>query len=445
MSETPTVATLINARWLLTMVPDQPVLENYCIAIDKGRIQAIGPQGSLAIQAAETVDLEDHVVMPGLINAHGHTAMSLFRGLADDLPLMDWLQQHIWPAEGRWVDPAFIREGALLAMAEMIRGGTTCFSDMYFYPNVVAKAAVSSHIRCQLSFPILDFPTNWAQNADEYLRKGLQLHDDYRNHPLVNVAFGPHAPYTVSDEPLKKVVTMAMETGAGIQMHLHETAFEVTEAERQTGRRPIARLHELGLLSPQFQAVHMTQLNDGEIELLAQTGSHVIHCPESNLKLASGFCPVTKLLAAGVNVALGTDGAASNNDLDMFSEMRTAALLAKGASQDPAAVPARQALAMATINGARALGLEDTTGSLEVGKAADLIAVHLDDVTCQPHYHLESQLVYATPASQVTDSWIGGTRVMNQRQLTTIELVAVLRDARLWKAQIQQADEHPDD
>ncbi|MAR92386.1 MAG: N-ethylammeline chlorohydrolase [Pseudomonadales bacterium] len=445
MSETPTVATLINARWLLTMVPDQPVLENYCIAIDKGRIQATGPQGSLAIQAAETVDLEDHVVMPGLINAHGHTAMSLFRGLADDLPLMDWLQQHIWPAEGRWVDPAFIREGALLAMAEMIRGGTTCFSDMYFYPNVVAKAAVSSHIRCQLSFPILDFPTNWAQNADEYLRKGLQLHDDYRNHPLVNVAFGPHAPYTVSDEPLKKVVTMAMETGAGIQMHLHETAFEVTEAERQTGRRPIARLHELGLLSPQFQAVHMTQLNDGEIELLAQTGSHVIHCPESNLKLASGFCPVTKLLAAGVNVALGTDGAASNNDLDMFSEMRTAALLAKGASQDPAAVPARQALAMATINGARALGLEDTTGSLEVGKAADLIAVHLDDVTCQPHYHLESQLVYATPASQVTDSWISGTRVMNQRQLTTIDLVAVLRDARLWKAQIQQADEHPDD
>ena len=445
MSENTFVSTLINARWVLTLDPEQPFLEHQSIAIDKGHIAAIGPQGSLAVEAAETIELPDHVLMPGLINAHGHASMTLFRGLADDLPLMEWLQHHIWPAEARWVDEAFTLEGAQLAMAEMIRSGTTCFSDMYFYPNIVAKAAVTANMRCQLSFPILDFPTNWAQNADEYLRKGLQLHDDYRNHPLVNVAFGPHAPYTVSDEPLKKVNTMSVETNMAVQIHLHETAFEVEDAVNNTGKRPLQRLHDLGMLNPQLQAVHMTQLNDDEIRLLAETGTHVIHCPESNLKLASGFCPVAKLIDAGVNVALGTDGAASNNDLDMFGEMRTAALLAKGVAQDPSALPAHQALKMATINGARALGIEDLTGSLKVGKAADMIAVHMDDVTCQPHYHVESQLVYATPASQVTDSWIGGKQVMKNRQLTTIDLDDILSRAKLWKAQIQLADEHTDE
>ncbi|RLU02931.1 MAG: TRZ/ATZ family hydrolase [Ketobacter sp.] len=445
MSENNTVATVINARWVLTMDPNQPFLENQSIAVDKGRITAIVPRGTLAVQAFETIELPDHVLMPGLINAHGHAAMTLFRGLADDLPLMEWLQNHIWPAEARWVDEAFTQEGALLAMAEMIRSGTTCFSDMYFYPNIVAKAAASAHMRCQLSFPILDFPTNWAQNADEYLRKGLQLHDDYRNHPLINVAFGPHAPYTVSDAPLKKVAAYSVETNMAVQIHLHETAFEVEEAVKNTGQRPIARLNDLGLLNPQLQAVHMTQLTDDEIQLLAETGTHVIHCPESNLKLASGFCPIAKLVEAGVNVALGTDGAASNNDQDMFGEMRTAALLAKGVSQDPSAVPAQTALQMATINGARALGIDDLTGSLEVGKAADMIAVHMDDVTCQPHYHVESQLVYATPASQVTDSWIGGKQVMRNRQLTSIDLEDILTKAKLWKAQIQMADEHPNE
>jgi len=445
MSDTNTVATLIHARWILTMDPAQPFLEQHTIAIDKGRIVAIAPRDSLSLQAKEVVELDDHVLMPGLINAHGHASMSLFRGLADDLPLMEWLQNHIWPAEGRWVDEQFTLEGALLAMAEMIRSGTTTFSDMYFYPNMVAKAASSAHMRCQLAFPILDFPTNWAQNAEEYLRKGLQLHDDYRNHPLINVAFGPHAPYTVSDGPLQKVAAYSVETNMAVQMHVHETAFEVDDAVNQHGQRPLARLNELGLLNPQLQAVHMTQLTDEEIQLLADTGSHVIHCPESNLKLASGFCPVAKLVAAGVNVALGTDGAASNNDLDMFGEMRTAALLAKGVAGDPSAIPAHVALQMATINGARALGLEQLTGSLEVGKAADMIAVHMDDVTCQPHYHVESQLVYATPSSQVTDSWIDGKRVMQERRLTTIDMEDILVKARAWKAQIQMVDEHRDE
>lgn len=445
MSQTNPVATLINARWVLTMDQAQPFLEHQSIAIDKGRIVALGPKGSLNLEALETIELDDHVLMPGMINAHGHAAMSLFRGLADDLPLMDWLQNHIWPAEGRWVDEEFAHEGALLAMAEMIRSGTTTFSDMYFYPTVVAKAAATAHMRCQLAFPILDFPTNWAQNAEEYLRKGLQLHDDYRNHPLINVAFGPHAPYTVSDAPLKKVSALAVETNMAVQMHVHETAFEVEEACNNNGQRPLARLNDLGLLTPQLQAVHMTQLTDEEIQLLADTGVHVVHCPESNLKLASGFCPVAKLVSAGVNVALGTDGAASNNDLDMFGEMRTAALLAKGIAGDPSAIPAHVALQMATINGARALGIDHITGSLEVGKAADMIAVHMDDVTCQPHYHVESQLVYATPASQVTDSWIDGKHVMRGRELTTLDIDDILTKARSWKAQIQLADEHRDE
>lgn len=443
MPEKQIVDTLIHARWIVTVDAQQRILSDHSLAIDKGNIVAIEPTDQLTVQSSNEVTLNDHALMPGLINAHGHTPMTLFRGLADDLPLMEWLNDHIWPAEGRWVDEAFCLEGVELAMAEMIRSGTTCFSDMYFFPNVVAKAAAAANMRCQITFPILDFPSNWASGADEYLRKGLQLHDDYRNHDLINIGFGPHAPYTVSDGPLKKVSTMAVETNMPIQMHIHETAHEVEEAIQQTGMRPIERLNELGLLTPQLQAVHMTQLTDDEITLLAQTGTHVIHCPESNLKLASGFCPVAKLLEAGVNVALGTDGAASNNDLDLLGEMRTAALLAKGIAQNPAAVPADQALAMATINGAKALGIDHITGSIEAGKAADVIAINLSDIACQPHYHLASQLVYATPSSQITDSWIAGKRVMENRQLTTIELELILENAVQWKRKIQQADEAP--
>lgn len=443
MSEKQQVDTLIHARWVLTVDSNRSILENQSIAIQKGKILAIESRDQCSYQSNNQVELREHVIMPGLINAHGHTPMTLFRGLADDLPLMEWLNDHIWPAEGRWVDEAFTLEGVELAMAEMIRSGTTCFSDMYFFPNVVAKAAAAAHMRCQIAFPILDFPSNWASGADDYLRKGLQLHDDYRNHELVNIAFGPHGPYTVSDGPLQKVSTMAVETNMCIQIHLHETAHEVEEAVKQTGKRPIQRLNDLGLLTPQTQAVHMTQLNDDEIALLAETGTHVIHCPESNLKLASGFCPVDRLLKAGVNVALGTDGAASNNDLDMMGEMRTAALLGKGVAQDPSAVAAHEALAMATINGAKALGIDHITGSVETGKAADLIAINMSDISCQPHYHLESQLVYATPAHQVTDSWIAGKRVMENRKLTTVDIDTALANAIEWKQKIQQADEAP--
>ena len=434
------VSTLINARWIVTINPQQPIIENGCIAIDKGQIVAVAPQNQLKITAQTTIDLPNHALMPGLINAHGHTPMTLFRGLADDLPLMDWLNNHIWPAESRWVDDTFAYDGAELAIAEMILGGTTCFSDMYFFPEKVAKAAVASHMRCQLAFPILDFPTNWANTADEYIHKGLQLMDAYRNHELVDICFGPHAPYTVSDAPLKRILTLAEETNKPIQIHLHETAFEVEDALAKTGQRPIERLNQLGLLSPQTQAVHMTQLIDSDIDLLIKTGTHVIHCPESNLKLASGFCPVAKLLDAGVNVALGTDGAASNNDLDMFSELRSAALLAKGVSQNPAAVPAYQALEMATLNGAKAMGFEQDIGSLEAGKRADIIAVDLNAIQATPYYDIVSQLAYATAASQVTDVWIAGRRVLENRKLQSINLAATQLKANQWQQRIQARD-----
>ena len=432
---------IIHARWIIPMDKTRSILEDHAIVIHHGHVEGIFPRDKNPYTSSNTLDKSNHIVMPGLINAHTHAAMTLFRGLADDLPLMEWLNDHIWPAEHKWVNEQFIHDGTQLAMAEMIRGGTTCFSDMYFFPNIAAQAANEAHMRATMNFPVLDFPSAWAQDANEYLEKGLALHDAYRNHDLINIDFGPHAPYTVSDEPFQRIATVSAQTGMGIQIHLHETAHEVDEAIQQNGQRPLQRLDQLNLLTPQLQAVHMTQLTDEEIALLAKTGVHVIHCPESNLKLASGFCPVGKLLQAGVNVALGTDGAASNNDLDMFSEMRTAALLAKGVSGNPATVPAMQALEMATINGAKALGIADVTGSLEPGKFADMIAITLNAPETQPHYHPAAQLAYATTADKVTDSWVAGHQLMKDRKLTTLNTTDILARAAQWQTKIAGTDQ----
>ena len=434
------VDLIVNAQWIVTVNPERAVFRDHSLIVDKEKIIAIAPIDQQDYVSDQVIERRNHILMPGLVNAHTHAAMSLFRGLADDLPLMVWLNEHIWPAEGAWVSEDFVHDGAQLAIAEMLRGGTTCFNDMYFFPNITARVANDAHIRACLSFPILDFPSAWAQSADEYIHKGLALHDDFRSHDLVNVHFGPHAPYTVSDDPLKRIATVAVETQMGIHIHLHETAHEVEEATQQTGKRPIERLYELGLLNPQFQATHMTQLTDADIAMVAETGTHVVHCPESNLKLASGFCPVAKLLDRGINVALGTDGAASNNDLDMFGEMRTAALLAKGVANDPSAVPAEAALEMATINGARALGLDAVTGSLEVGKAADFIAVSLSAPESMPVYDPVSQLVYATTADKVTDSWVAGRRVMADRMLLTLHEENIMARCHQWQQKIAAAD-----
>lgn len=434
-----TIDTLINARWVIPVEPDGKTLEHHSIAVHGGKIVAVLPTQNAAGQyrATETVDLPQHALIPGLINAHTHAAMSLFRGLADDLPLMDWLNNHIWPAEAKWVGEAFVRDGTELAVAEMLKSGTTCFSDMYFFPEITARACIDAGMRACIGLIMIDFPSAWAQNAGEYLHKGLKLHDELRNSELVTTAFAPHAPYTVSDAPLEKIRMYADELDIPIHMHVHETAHEVEGSLAQYKKRPLARLTELGLLSPRLLAVHMTQLQPNEIESLAKANVNVIHCPESNLKLASGFCPVQALVKAGVNVALGTDGAASNNNLDMLEEMRIAALLAKGASGEATAVPAHMALRMATLNGAKALGLEARTGSLTAGKAADIAAIDLSVVSSLPVYDPVSQIVYTATRDQVTDLWVNGKHLLANRRLTTLDEAELQKKAVEWSNKIK--------
>lgn len=430
---------LVHARWIIPVEPDDSVLEHHAVAVQDGRILDVLPSDTALrrYRARHDRRLEQHAVLPGLINGHTHSPMALFRGLADDLPLMTWLNDHIWPAEGAWVSEEFVADGTRLALAEMIRGGTTCFNDMYFFPEVTARIAAQTGIRAVVGLIVLDAPSAWGDGADSYIAKGLALQDEYRQHPLVSTAFAPHAPYTVSNAPLARIRTLADELEIPVHIHVHETREEIGASLKEHGKRPIARLDELGLVNPGLVAVHMTQLKPEEIALIADAGAHVVHCPESNLKLASGLSPVAQLIAAGINVCLGTDGAASNNDLDLFGEMRTAALLAKGVAQDARALPAYQALRMATINGARALGLSHLTGSLEQGKSADIIAVDLAFPSTAPVYHPVSQLVYAAGREQVTDVWVSGKQLMRDGQLTTVDEDAVLQRAAQWRRRIQ--------
>ena len=437
------IDTLIQARWIIPVIPEHEWYENYALAINDGRIIDLLPKDEATnkYQANTQLTLDQHALIPGLINSHTHVSMSLFRGLADDLPLMEWLNDHIWPAESKWVSPEFVHDGTRLAIAEMLRGGTTCFNDMYFFPDETARVAAEAHMRATVGMILIDFPTVWAADADEYIHKGLKLHDEYRNHPLIKTAFAPHAPYTVSDAPLQRVQTLAEELDVPIHMHVHETADEIGGSLEQHEMRPLARLKKQNLISPRLLAVHMTQLEDEEIAQLTQSGSHVVHCPESNLKLASGFCPVNKLLNAGVNVALGTDGAASNNDLDMFGEMRTAALVGKAVAGNASAVPAATALSMATINGARALGIDDETGSLEIGKAADVVAVNLGCLDSLPVYNPVSHLVYATGRDKVSDVWVAGKHVVKDATLTTLDEKLIRQKAIEWGKKILAADQ----
>lgn len=430
----------INARWLIPVEPANTVLHHQAVIIQGDRIAAIVPQheADSRFRARETIDLASHVVLPGLINMHGHAAMSLFRGLADDLPLMTWLNDHIWPAEGAHVSESFIADGTQLAMAEMLRTGTTTFSDMYFFPEVAAQLAHDAGMRAQVCFPLLDFPTPWGAGPDEYLSKGAAFIEQWQGNEYIMPAIGPHAPYTVSDAPLRRAVALSAETGARLQVHLHETALEVNEAVEKSGQRPTRRLAELGVLNSLTQCVHMTQIDDSDIELLTQTGAHVIHCPESNLKLASGLCPVQKLTDAGVNVAIGTDGAASNNNLDLFGEMNTAALVAKVVAGDAAALPAHHAIAMATLHGARALGRDHELGSLAAGKLADLIAVDLSDPFLQPVYDPASHLVYSNHGRQVSHSWINGVPQVQDGRLTRIDVPDLMLRVKSWSERIGQ-------
>jgi 5-methylthioadenosine/S-adenosylhomocysteine deaminase len=434
------VDLLIQARWIIPVDDQNSVLQDHSVAVADGKILAIMPstEAHQRYLAREQLTLPDHVLMPGLVNTHGHAAMSLLRGIADDLPLQVWLEQHIWPLEARWVSDSFVYTGTRLAIAEMLRGGTTCFADMYFFPEASARAAVEAGIRAQLAAPVIDFPTPWAASPEEGISKIAALAAHWRGHPLVSIAFGPHAPYSVSDAPLRRVAELADSLDIPVHMHVHETAGEVEQSVAQLGMRPIRRLAQLGLLSPRLLCVHATALNEEDISLLRDSGAHVVHCPQSNLKLASGFCQVQRLLDAGINVALGTDGAASNNDLDMFSELGTAAMLAKAVAGDAAALPAHAALRMATLNGARAMGLDHLTGSLTPGKQADMIAVRMNELNAMPVYHPASHLTYSTRSDQVSHVWIDGKAVLVEGEHQTVDIAELKQQINHWQQRLQE-------
>ncbi|NID15286.1 TRZ/ATZ family hydrolase [Luteibacter yeojuensis] len=443
MSASPTeIDLLVEARWVVPVEPHAVVLEDHAVAVHEGAVVALLPiaEARAAYAPRERVVLDEHALIPGLVNAHTHNPMTLLRGLADDLPLMTWLKDHIWPAEARVMGPDFIRDGVELAVAEMIRGGTTCANENYFFPDVIAATYRAMGFRAVIGLPVIDFPTAWAKTADEYFSRALEVHDSLRGEPLLSTAFVPHAPYTVSDENFERIRVLADQLDIPVHLHTHETAHEVDEAVAKDGIRPFQRLQKLGIVNDRLVAVHMTQLTDAEIAACAKAGVSVVHCPESNLKLASGFCPVEKLRAAGVNVCIATDGCASNNDLDMFGEMRTAALLAKAVAGDAAAFDAAYALRAATLNGARAIGLGERIGSIEPGKRADLAAVRLDALETQPLYHVASQLVYAAGRHQVSDVWIDGRRKLAAGELVDIDTAAIRAKARAWRERIAAED-----
>lgn len=399
---------LIHARWLLPVLPKNTLLEHQAVVIDAGKIVDICAtiDANEKYQAKDNVMLDEHVLIPGLINLHTHAAMSLMRGLADDLPLMPWLQNHIWPAEQKLVSPSFVHDGTMLACAEMLSGGITTFNDMYFYPKSAAEAIVKMGMRANLGLVVLEFPTQYANDADGYMQLGSDARDALKHEPLLTFSFAPHAPYTVADNTFEKIAMLAEQIHIGIHTHLHETQAEIAQSEQQYGLRPLQRLANLGLLGGNLTLAHCVHLDDAEIQLLATQGCSIAHCPSSNLKLASGIAPINQYV--GVNIGLGTDGAASNNRLDMFTEMRLAALLAKGISGDATAVSAHQALEMATINGAKALNLGDKIGSIEIGKLADLTAVKLSEINMQPCFDVASHLVYVTGREQVSHVWVNG-------------------------------------
>lgn len=438
MSTPVCVDLLIEARWVVPVEPHGVVLDDHAVAVRDGGIVAVMPvsDARAAFQPEHTVRLPEHALIPGLVNAHTHNPMTLLRGLADDLPLMTWLEEHIWPVEGKVMGPEFIRDGVELAIAEMLRGGTTCANENYFFPDVIAATYKRHGFRAVVGLPVIEFPSPWAKTRDEYFERAIAVHDSLHGEKLLTTAFVPHAPYTVSDDSFERIRLLADQLDIPVHLHLHETQKEVDDARRESGLRPFQRMQKLGLVNDRLIAVHMTAVSDAEIEACAEAGVSVVHCPESNLKLASGFCPAERFRAAGVNLAIGTDGCASNNDLDMFGEMRTAAQLAKAVAHKADAFDAASALRAATFNGARAMGLEDRIGSIEPGKQADLAAVRLDVLEAQPLYDVTSQLVYATGRHQVTDVWIAGRRRLDARTLCDMDVPGLLERVRAWRARI---------
>lgn len=429
---------LIEAGFVIPVEPHGIVLEDHAVAVQGSTIVAILPtsQARQRFEPAETVSRPQAALVPGLVNAHAHNPMTLLRGIADDLPLKVWLQQHIWPIEGAVMGPDYVGDGVTLAIAEMLRGGTTCVNENYFFPDVQAATYKRHGFRARVGLPVIDFPSAWAKSDDEYFDRAGEVHDQWRGDPLVATAFAPHAPYTVDDANFERVRMLADQLDVPVHLHLHETAQEVQQSVEEHGQRPIARLDRLGLVNDRLIAVHMTQLTEAEIHLCAERGVSVVHCPESNLKLASGFCPACALQRAGVTLAIGTDGAASNNDLDMFGETRTAAILAKAVAGDAAGFDAFTALRAATLAGAKAIGLDHLVGSIQPGKQADLACIDLSALETQPLHHVVSQIVYATGRHQVSDVWIAGQRKLRDRVLVDMDEAGIAANARQWRERI---------
>ena len=433
------VDLVIRARWVVPVEPAGLVLDHHAVAVRDGRIVAVLPQAQVneRFRATTTVDLPRHLLMPGMVNLHAHAAMNLMRGIADDLPLMRWLQEAIWPTEARHVSAAFVRDGTRLAAAEMLRGGITTCNDMYFHPEAAAEAFAEMGMRAVVGLVMLEFPTPFASDVDDYLRKGLAARDQWQGHPLIGFSIAPHAPYTVSDASFGRALATADELALPIHLHIHETSREIEDSLALHGVRPLTRLARLGVLGENLIGVHAVHLDDADLELLTRHDCSVAHCPTSNMKLASGIAPVPRLLGAGLRVGLGTDGAASNNRLDLIHEMRHAALLAKVGSMDASALPAHAALRMATLDGARALGLGERIGSLETGKFADLCAVDLGALDCQPCFDPVSHLVYVAGREHVSHVWVSGeTRVDKGIRLLHINDSELLRLASVWQTKV---------
>jgi len=429
---------ILEPTWLLPIAPARTVLVDHSVVVHDGRIVARGPTREIdaRYRSADRRRLDGQLLMPGLVNAHGHAAMVLLRGLAEDLPFDAWLRDRVWPIEARFVSPEFVADGVALAIVEMLKSGTTCFSDMYFYPEVSARVARDAGMRAQVTFPLIKFPNAWSNGAADGFHKGLALHDEYRDDPLIRIGFGPHSPYALEHDDLVKVLTLADEIDAPIHMHLHETAEEVAEAKLLHGRSHIEMLADIGLLVPRLQAIHLTQVDDAELELLASGGVHAVHCPQSNLKLGSGLADIVRMRRRGVSVGLGTDGAAANNSLDLFAEARVAALLAKTVTRDAAALDAFDALELMTLGSARVLGLESTIGSIEVGKSADLVSIDLTYTGAQPVHRPESALLYTAAGSHVRNAWIAGHPMLADGAPTTIDETEVHARASAWVARL---------
>jgi 5-methylthioadenosine/S-adenosylhomocysteine deaminase len=427
---------ILHARWVAqTEKTTQSLLEQHAVVISQGRIVDILPSAQARMHHAESphVELPGHLLLPGFINLHTHAAMSLMRGIADDLPLMDWLSKRIWPAERTHVSARFVRDGTRLACAEMLMGGITCFNDMYFFPEAAAEAAVELGMRAVLGILALEFPSPYASDSMDYLSKGLAARDVWKDHPRLRFCLAPHSPYAVHDACFEKIRTYADQLELPIHLHIHETEAEIRQHLETYGIRPLARLERLGLLGPQLIGVHAVHLDSADMELLARANCSIAHCPTSNLKLGSGIAPVPRLIELGINVGLGTDGAASNNRLDLLAEMRLASLLAKGTTRDAQCLRAWQALRMATIDGARALGMEREIGSIEVGKHADIIAIDLAALELQPCFDPISHLVNCAGREHVSHVWIAGACCVFEGKLTHADTTGLKNALSLWQ------------